>query len=156
MFSLKINNSQLTNFINKLQKAADNFSLVGTESEVKPIIAKAITEQIASQGARSREPWQPLADGSGRTPLNRSGALISTAKNPSVSVEGNKYLVTFSGPGEKQLALHNKGFTVNRKLKKGGSKKYKVPKRKVVALNAEDVQEIRKIVVRQFKKSLLG
>lgn len=154
--SIKINSSSLTSFINKLQKSLDNFSLVGTESEVKKIAGNAFAQNILTRGGRLGETIAPLRDGSGRTPLVDKGDLLASAKDPIVRVEGNKYIVTFNGPGEKTLAFHNKGFTVTRKLKKGGTKKYKVVQRRVVKFNNNDIQEIRKIVVRQYKKILLG
>lgn len=154
--SLKINSSNLTNFINKLQKSLDNFSLVGTESEVKKIAGNAFAQNILTRGGRLGEIIAPLKDGSGRTPLVDQGNLLASAKDPIVTVEGNKYIVTFNGEGAKTLALHNRGFTVTKKLKKGGTKKYKVVQRRVVTLNADDIQEIRKVVVKHYKKILLG
>ncbi len=156
MLSIQINSSSLTNFINKLQKSVDNFSLAGTENEVKLILSNAFAQNILTRGGRLGSALAPLRDGSGRTPLLDEGNLFASAKNPDVSIDNNKYVVSFNGPGAKTLALHNKGFTVTRKLKKGGTKKYKVVQRRVIALNADDIDQIRKIVVRQYKKTLLG
>jgi len=156
-----IGKDSITRLTNNLATSFQQLSLAPVLNEVKGVIVDEVKLELSSQGRHTNEPWLPLADNSGRTPLDLTGKLRETATSPTLTVNNRLTIIAnFSGQHSDLLKLHNEGKEFTRKYKKAGQKKIKIPKRRVIPPPEKYIEKVKPIVgnslVDQISEKLKG
>lgn len=141
MIDLKIDTHEADEFVSAFREVIElGINLTGTESAIEKIVARAVEGQYATRGGRGGSIWDELKDGSGRTPLDKTGALKETMTHPHVELEdgGQRAVVTFEGEHAFLAGIHQEGGTFDRTSKTGKEYSITLPPRPIVELTDED------------------
>ncbi|MFY9223198.1 MAG: phage virion morphogenesis protein [Blastocatellia bacterium] len=150
-----IDTSGLNKAIKVLPSLTKGITLRDSAQDTAKKVGSINKDQFSSLGRRGGTPWLPVADGSGRKPLHKTGALEAAATNPKVNTPNDQVIeITFTGKHSELIAVHQFGALIRRQTKQG-SRTIKIPARPILALTKKDVDDITFNIFKNILKSIV-
>lgn len=127
-------------------------NLRGTEPIIEQVLSAANISQFATKGARSETLWAELADGSGRHPLIKTGAMFEALKKPKVEIkpDGLNADIIYTGEHAGLANIHDGGAKIKRTSSRGKAYTIFIPPRPVSRLIPADIDKITDSIFNNF------